>query len=93
MSIRTLTAVAWALVTQVSLAAAQAPAPAATGGQPRTASVNTQPRVDAHAMARPIDMHDSVWIEDLTMLEVRDLIKAGSTTALILTGGIEENGP
>jgi hypothetical protein len=27
-------------------------------------------------MPRPIDMHDSVWIEDLTMLEVRDLIKA-----------------
>ena len=44
-------------------------------------------------MPRPIDMHDSVWIEDLTMLEVRDLIKAGKTTALILTGGIEENGP
>ncbi len=44
-------------------------------------------------MPRPIDMHDSVWIEDLTMLEVRDLIKAGSTTALVLTGGIEENGP
>ena len=44
-------------------------------------------------MARPIDMHDSVWIEDLTMMEVRDLLKAGKTTALILTGGIEENGP
>jgi creatinine amidohydrolase len=44
-------------------------------------------------LPRPIDMHDSVWIEDLTMLEVRDLIKAGKTTALILTGGIEENGP
>jgi creatinine amidohydrolase/Fe(II)-dependent formamide hydrolase-like protein len=58
-----------------------------------TASVNTQPRVDALAMPRPIDMHDTVWIEDLTMLEVRDLIKAGKTTALILTGGIEENGP
>src|SRR4029078_8888366 len=36
---------------------------------------------------------DSVWIEDLTMLEMRDLIKAGKTTALILAGGIEENGP
>ncbi len=34
-----------------------------------------------------------MWIEDLTMLEVRDLIKGGKTTALILTGGIEENGP
>ena len=42
-----------------------------------TASVNTQPRVDVLGMARPIEMHDSVWIEDLTMMEVRDLIKAG----------------
>jgi creatinine amidohydrolase/Fe(II)-dependent formamide hydrolase-like protein len=58
-----------------------------------TASVNTQPRVDVLGMARPIDMHDTVWIEDLTMMEVRDLLKAGKTTALILTGGIEENGP
>jgi len=74
---------------------AQTPAPAPQGARPggRTASVNTAPRVDAETMVRPIDMHDSVWIENLTMLEVRDLIKAGSTTALILTGGIEENGP
>jgi hypothetical protein len=61
-------------------------------GRP-TASVNQQPRVDVLGMARPIDMHDSIWIEDLTTMEVRDLIKAGKTTALILTGGIEENGP
>ena len=27
------------------------------------------------------------------MMEVRDLIKAGKTTAVIMTGGIEENGP
>lgn len=66
---------------------------AAAGGQRRTASVNTAPRVDVRDMPRPIDMHDSVWIENLTMLEVRDLIKSGKTTALIFTGGIEENGP
>ncbi len=71
---------------------AQAPAPAAPP-QPRVASVNSQPRVDVGSMPRPIDMHDSVWIEDLTMLEVRDLIKGGKTTALVLAGGIEENGP
>jgi creatinine amidohydrolase/Fe(II)-dependent formamide hydrolase-like protein len=62
-------------------------------GQRPTASVNTQPRVDVREMPRPIDLHDTIWIEDLTMLEVRDLIRAGKTTALILTGGIEENGP
>src|SRR6188768_427448 len=73
-----------------SLAEAQTPA---APPAPRVASVNSQPRVDVSNMPRPIDMHDSVWIEDLTMLEVRDLIKAGKTTALVLTGGIEENGP
>ena len=72
---------------------AQTPAPAGQQPDRRVASVNTQPRVDVTNMPRPIDMHDSVWIEDLTMLEVRDLIKGGKTTALILTGGIEENGP
>jgi creatinine amidohydrolase len=76
-----------------AMATAQTPATGAQQPERRTASVNTQPRVDVTNMPRPIDMHDSVWIEDLTMLEVRDLIKAGKTTALVLTGGIEENGP
>jgi creatinine amidohydrolase/Fe(II)-dependent formamide hydrolase-like protein len=68
---------------------------AVAGQQPprSTASVNTQPRVDVLNMSRPIEMHDSIWIEDLTMMEVRDLLKAGKTTAIIMTGGIEENGP
>lgn len=79
-----------AILAGTMLAHAQAPAPQ---GDRRVASVNTQPRVDVTNMPRPIDMHDSVWIEDLTMLEVRDLIKGGKTAALILTGGIEENGP
>lgn len=82
-------------VTLLTATTAMAQTPATTGQQParRVASVNTEPRVDVTNMPRPIDMHDSVWIEDLTMLEVRDLIKSGKTTALILTGGIEENGP
>ena len=82
----------FALVISVILLSAIA-ASAQQPPQRPTASVNTQPRVDVLGMPRPIDMHDSVWIEDLTMLEVRDLLKAGKTTALILTGGIEENGP
>lgn len=50
-------------------------------------------RIDVSEMPRPIDALDSVWIEELTMLEVRDAIREGKKTALILTGGIEENGP
>jgi creatinine amidohydrolase len=81
-----------AAITLAAGATAFAQAPAGQPARP-TASVNQQPRIDVLNMPRPIDMHDSVWIEDLTMMEVRDLLKAGKTTALILTGGIEENGP
>ena len=48
---------------------------------------------DMATFPRPIPAADNVWIEELTVLEVRDLLASGTTTALILTGGIEENGP
>jgi len=82
------------LIALGSASASLAQPPASPSQPPRpVASVNTQPRVNVADMPRPIDMRDTLWIEDLTVLEVRDLIKAGKTTALILTGGIEENGP
>lgn len=57
----------------------------AVGQQGQMADMDTFPR--------PIAMADNVWIEELTMLEVRDLLADGWRTALVLTGGIEENGP
>ncbi|HWI16978.1 MAG TPA: creatininase family protein [Vicinamibacterales bacterium] len=42
---------------------------------------------------RPIAALDSVWTEELTWMEIRDAIKTGKTTGLILTGGVESNGP
>lgn len=42
---------------------------------------------------RPIDIHDSVWLEELTWMEIRDLMADGMRTVLIPTGGIEQNGP
>ena len=45
------------------------------------------------AAPNPLEPSDSVWIEDLTYMEVRDRIAAGATTAIVSTGGIEENGP
>jgi creatinine amidohydrolase/Fe(II)-dependent formamide hydrolase-like protein len=45
------------------------------------------------AMPRPIEAADNPWIDELTWLEVRDRIAEGYTTAIIPTGGIEENGP
>jgi creatinine amidohydrolase len=45
------------------------------------------------AKPRPIDAVDSVWIEDMTYMEVRDAMKAGKTTALVFAGSTEQNGP
>ncbi len=44
-------------------------------------------------MPRPIEALNSVWIDELTWLEVRDEIAAGKTIAIIPTGGVEQNGP
>jgi creatinine amidohydrolase/Fe(II)-dependent formamide hydrolase-like protein len=49
-----------------------------------------QPALDE---PRPIDAVDTVFIEDLTWMEVRDAIKAGKTSVLVATGGVEQNGP
>ena len=42
---------------------------------------------------RPIEAVSSLWLEELTWMEIRDAIKAGNTTALVMTGGVESNGP
>ena len=43
----------------------------------------------APSMSRP----ESVFLEDLTWIEVRDAIAGGTTTVIIPTGGTEQNGP
>jgi creatinine amidohydrolase/Fe(II)-dependent formamide hydrolase-like protein len=52
--------------------------------------VAQSPALDAK---RPIDVLDSVFIEELTWMEVRDALRAGKTTVIIPTGGVEQNGP
>jgi creatinine amidohydrolase/Fe(II)-dependent formamide hydrolase-like protein len=42
---------------------------------------------------RPIEALNSVWIEELTWMEVRDALAAGKTIAIVPTGGVEQNGP
>jgi hypothetical protein len=42
---------------------------------------------------RPIEAGDSLWAEELTSMEIRDAIRAGTTTIIIGTGGVEQNGP
>ena len=48
----------------------------------------------SYDMVRPITMADNVWMSELTILEMRDLVgEYGYTTALILNGTMEANGP
>src|SRR3954467_15446680 len=41
----------------------------------------------------PAFAQGSVYIEDLTWTELRDLVQAGSTTVIVPIGGTEQNGP
>jgi hypothetical protein len=42
---------------------------------------------------RPIEPGTSLWAEELTFMDVREAVKAGTTTIVIGTGGVEQNGP
>lgn len=49
-------------------------------------------QIDLNAPS-PIAAHASLWTEDLTAYEVRDAVRAGTTTIIIGAGGVEYNGP
>jgi len=42
---------------------------------------------------RPIPAVDTLFIEEMTFMEVRDALRAGKTTVIVPTGGVEQNGP
>jgi len=42
---------------------------------------------------RPIAAANTLWIEEMTWMEVRDALAEGMTTVIVGTGGIEQNGP
>ncbi|MDP2956889.1 MAG: creatininase family protein [Longimicrobiales bacterium] len=62
---------------------------------PRSSHAQTLPQPGSPDPETPrvLPIHDSVWLEELTWLEVRDLMRGGHRTVLIPTGGIEQNGP
>lgn len=45
------------------------------------------------AMERPIAALNTVWLEEMTWIEIRDAMAEGKRTAIVSTGGIEQNGP
>ena len=59
-----------------------------TAQQPKMDPMRPDPE-----MPRPVDAYDTVFLEEMTWIEVRDALRAGKTTVIVATGGIEQNGP
>src|SRR3982074_1549410 len=66
----------------------QAPDPRSAGGGQCAAN-----RYNCIDTPNPLKTPDTVWLEEMTWMDVRDAMKAGKTTAIISTGGIAPNGP
>ena len=81
------------LAVLIAALSAYAQNPAQPTGQRRGGVGGGNPRVDMMTLVNPIEPYDSVWIEDMTLVEIRDALKAGKTTALLFAGGMEDNGP
>ncbi|MEY4857010.1 MAG: hypothetical protein RL409_653 [Gemmatimonadota bacterium] len=62
-----------------------------TGGAGGAGGAAQAARAASANKPRTIDGINTVWLEELTQPEFRDLIKDGYTTVLIMTGGVENN--
>ena len=86
---RTLPFLGLALLSATALSAQQrAPDPRDMGGG--ACAENAWNCKDA---PNPLPAANTVWLEEMTWMDVRDALAAGMTTAIIPTGGIEPNGP
>jgi creatinine amidohydrolase/Fe(II)-dependent formamide hydrolase-like protein len=83
----TLSAIA-AFATVASAQDRPAPDPRSRGGG--QCSQNAYNCVDT---PNPLPAPNTVWLEEMTWMDVRDALKAGKTSVIIATGGFEPNGP
>ena len=69
-------------------AAGQPPPPPSMGGGQCSANTFNCPDTP-----NPLPAAGTVWMEEMTWMDVRDALDAGKTTAIVSTGGMEPNGP
>jgi creatinine amidohydrolase/Fe(II)-dependent formamide hydrolase-like protein len=95
-----------AVLVSSAMVSAQQPAgagqPGATGAQRQQRERDPRTMGGGDCAANPYNCKDtpnplppnpSVFIEEMTWMDVRDALAKGKTTAIITTGGIEPNGP
>jgi creatinine amidohydrolase/Fe(II)-dependent formamide hydrolase-like protein len=99
---RTFTFVAALILASSAATFAQPPAGAPGGGQGGRGQQDPRSMGGGNCANNPYNCKDtpnplppnpSVFIEEMTWMDVRDALAAGKTTAIITTGGIEPNGP
>jgi hypothetical protein len=81
------------LLTMPLLAASASAQTGGAGGGGRGAPTPEQQaaRLAAANKPRTIEGINTVWLEELTQPEFRDMLKDGYTTVIIMTGGVENN--
>lgn len=79
----------------VSLAAATASGqvPAQAPARPTVPGASASAGSPDPNAPRMIDGVDTVFMEEMTWMEIRDAMKAGKDTVIVATGGLEQNGP
>ena len=93
-----------ALLLASSVAAQQPQGGGRQGQQPDSATLADRARSIGGGQCRanawncigaknPLPAPNTVWIEEMTWMDVRDALAAGKTTVIIPTGGMEPNGP
>ena len=86
-----------------TFAAAQPPAAAGAPAQPQRQRPAPDPRsmgggecrenpYNCNDVANPLPPANTVWLEEMTWIDVRDAIKAGKTNIIVPTGGMEPTG-
>jgi creatinine amidohydrolase len=79
--------------TAATAATAQTPQPARNPAQDRGGGICAANPYNCLDAPNPVPTPNTVWMEEMTWMDVRDALKAGKTTAIISTGGMEPNGP
>ncbi len=100
---KTVILVALGIAISSTLAAAQPPAAAGAPAQPQRQRPAPDPRsmgggdcrenpYNCNDVANPLPATNTVWLEEMTWIDVRDALKAGKTNIIVPTGGMEPNG-
>ncbi len=95
--------VALSLVVTGTFAAAQQPPAPGPPAQPQRERRAPDPRsmgggdcrdnpYNCNDVANPLPQPTTVWLEEMTWIDVRDALKAGKTSIIVPTGGMEPNG-